>query len=71
MAQSASYQKMEVKKEEYHAVSGASYGEEKRAGEVIASQPTAYSGVENYVLDLDATQVAGKNNNLNNVLLGT
>lgn len=55
----AGYAKMEVKKQEYHAVAGASYPDEKRAGNVVASQPAAISGIENYVIDLDASQVAG------------
>lgn len=54
----AGYAKMEVKKQEYHAVAGASYPDEKRAGNVVASQPAAISGIENYVIDLDASQVA-------------
>jgi len=61
MAQSASYQKMDVRKEEYNAVSGTSYADEKIAGggpNVISAQPTAVSGVESYVRDLDASQVA-------------
>ncbi|XP_002164997.2 uncharacterized protein LOC100198390 [Hydra vulgaris] len=53
------YSKMDVKKEEYIAVSGANYGQEKHAGGIIASQPQAVSGVENYILDLDAAQVSG------------
>ena len=55
------YTKMDVKKEDYHAVSGASYGQEKHVGgQVVATQPQAVSGVENYILDLDAAQVSGE-----------
>ena len=48
----------EVRKEEYHAVSGTSYPDEKQVG-VITSQPVESSGIENYVVNLDAAQVAG------------
>jgi len=55
---SPQYTKMtEVKKEEYHAVQGTSYPNEEKVG-VITSQPTETSGVENYVVNLDAAQVA-------------
>ena len=55
------YTKMsDIKKEEYHSVSGTSYPDGVSAGGgVVTSQPTEMSGVENYVLNLDATQVAG------------
>jgi len=58
----AEYNKMEVKKEEYSAVSGMSYPEDQSMvaahAEPISSQPGGLSDVENYVLDLDASQVA-------------
>jgi hypothetical protein len=52
---------MSVKKEEYHSVAGTSYPDAgaSAGGGVVTSQPTEISGVENYVLNLDATQVAG------------
>ena len=57
----AEYEKMDVKKDEYHAVSGTSYPEEHHmAASVISEQPTSVSGIESYVLDLDAAQVASK-----------
>ena len=49
---------VEVKKEEYNAVSGTSYPDEKQPG-VITSQPVESSGIDNYVVNLDAAQVAG------------
>ena len=48
----------EVRKEEYSSVSGTSYPDEKQAG-VITSQPVESSGIENYVVNLDAAQVGG------------
>ena len=57
----------EVKKEEYHSVSGTSYPDEKQVG-VITSQPVESSGIENYVVNLDAAQVAGISVILNFVL---
>ena len=48
----------EVRKEEYSSVSGTSYPDEKQVG-VITSQPVESSGIENYVVNLDAAQVGG------------
>lgn len=58
MADSA-YTKMEVKKHEYHAVAGTSYPQPRVPDNVVVNQPSSVTGVENYVLNLDASQVAG------------
>jgi len=53
------YERMaEVQRQEYHAVSGTSFPEARSADPVISQQPSSVTGVESYVLDLDATQVA-------------
>ena len=49
---------MEVKKRDYNVLAGETHTVEARGGGVITSQPSAQSGIENYVLDLDAQQVA-------------
>ena len=55
------YERMaEVQRQEYHAVSGTSFPEARSADPVISQQPSSVTGVESYVLDLDATQVASE-----------
>lgn len=52
---------MEVKKQEYTAVAGMSYPEEHHLNPqraVVTSQPTSTSGIEAYLLDLDASHVS-------------
>lgn len=55
-----SYEKMEVKKEEYHAVSGVSYPSENHEVQKmpVMAQPAALSSIEKYILELDAGQVS-------------
>lgn len=50
---------MELKKEDYTAVSGISYPDDQVSrNPIVSSQPSSPSGVENYLMDLDAGQVA-------------
>lgn len=48
---------VEVKKREYNVLPGQTHTVEAGKGGIIASQPSATSGVENYIIDLDAQQV--------------
>lgn len=49
---------MEVKKRDYNVLAGETHTVQARGGGVITSQPSAQSGIENYVIDLDAQQVS-------------
>jgi len=47
-----------VKKRDYNVIAGESHAVEAHTSTVVTSQPAGQSGTENYVLDLDAQQVA-------------
>ena len=49
-----------MKKRDYNVIAGESHSVEARSSGVVTSQPAGQSGIENYVLDLDAQQVASK-----------
>ena len=49
----------EVKKRDYSALEGEVHPENAARGGIVTQQPTAMSSMDSYVLDLDATQVAG------------
>ena len=49
-----------MKKRDYNVIAGESHAVEAHTSTVVTSQPTGQSGTENYVLDLDAQQVASK-----------
>lgn len=49
-----------MKKRDYNVIAGESHSVEARSSGVVTSQPTGQSGIENYVLDLDAQQVSSK-----------
>eukprot|EP00794_Sanderia_malayensis_P012135 gene12135-13388_t len=47
----------EVKKRDYNVIAGETHTMEASRGDAITAQPSATSGVENYIIDLDAQQV--------------
>ena len=47
-----------MKKRDYNVLAGETHVVEAKSGGVVTSQPSAQSGIENYVLDLDAQQVS-------------
>ncbi len=48
---------VEVKKRDYSVLEGETHTMEAGKGSAITSQPSAASGIENYIIDLDAQQV--------------
>ena len=53
---------VEVKKRDYNVLAGETHAVQARSGDVVTSQPSGQSGIENYILDLDAQQVSSMNN---------
>lgn len=52
---------VEVKKRDYNVLAGETHTVEAKSSGVVTAQPSAQSGIENYVLDLDASQVSSMN----------